>query len=340
MCGRFTQHYTWSEVYAFLNVLGAPRNLQPHYNIAPADKIDVVRLNREGARELVSMRWWLVPFFWSKSLKEVPATFNARVETVAEKPMFREAFKKRRCIIPASGFYEWTGDKKDRQPHLFTAADGSSLLAFAGLWDQWKDRATGETILSCTMIVSGASEWMTDYHDRMPVLLDAKDFDAWLDGSMGSDHLKPAAESALRQWTVSKRMNKTGAGGPTIQRPSMPRLLSNGRSAPEQVIANIIAGSQKADLERSPFGSGCRRPSLVALFLHSCGKSFRGCPSCDSQPTLPIILSPRAGKLERIDDSWALLGRFPKCLANARCKSTGRSGFNRSGRPGEHNDLR
>src|SRR5271169_6097011 len=182
MCGRFTQNYTWEEVHAFLRVFGAPRNLRPHYNIAPTDPVDVVRLNAEGQRELVSMRWGLVPFFWKKSLKEVPATFNARAESVAEKPMFREAFRRRRCIIPASGFFEWTGEKGDKQPHLFTAADGSPILAFAGLWDRWRDRAAGGDVLSCTIIVCGANRWMQTYHDRMPVLLDEKDFDGWLDG--------------------------------------------------------------------------------------------------------------------------------------------------------------
>ena len=107
MCGRFTQNYTWEEVYAFLAVFGAPRNLRPHYNVAPTDKVDVIRRDREGRRELVSMRWGLVPYFWKKSLKQAPASFNARAETVAEKPMFRDAFKRRRCIVPASGFFEW-----------------------------------------------------------------------------------------------------------------------------------------------------------------------------------------------------------------------------------------
>jgi putative SOS response-associated peptidase YedK len=211
MCGRFTQNYTWEQVHAFLSVFGPAKNLQPRYNIAPTTMIDVVRLGETG-RELVSMRWGLVPFFWKKSLKEAPATFNARAETVAEKPMFRFAFEKRRCIIPASGFYEWTGEKKDRTPHLFTAADGSPLLAFAGLWETWNNPETDERMLSCTMIVSGASDWMAPYHDRMPVLLQPDQFDAWLDGSMGADQLKPASENALREWAVSKRLNKTGEG--------------------------------------------------------------------------------------------------------------------------------
>jgi putative SOS response-associated peptidase YedK len=184
MCGRFTQHYTWSEVRDFLSLIGTPRNLRPHYNIAPTMSVDVVRLDRDGCRELVTMRWGLVPYFWKKSLKEAPATFNARAETVAEKPLFREAFERRRCIIPASGFFEWTGEKENRQPHLFAAADGSPILAFAGLWEKWRDPATREDVLSCTIIVSGASASMTPFHDRMPVLLAAKDFEGWLDGSL------------------------------------------------------------------------------------------------------------------------------------------------------------
>ena len=160
---------------------------------------------------MVKMRWGLVPFFWKKLLKELPATFNARAETVAEKPMFREAFKKRRCIIPASGFFEWTGEKGDKTPHLFTAADGSPVLAFAGLWDNWRNPETGEHLLSATVIVSGASAWMTPYHDRMPVLLRPEDFDGWLNGTLGADALKPASEEALREWTVSRRVNRSTA---------------------------------------------------------------------------------------------------------------------------------
>ena len=123
MCGRFTQRYTWSEVHAFLSVIGAAKNLRPRYNIAPTTTIDVVRLTEAG-RELVSMRWGLVPAWWKKPLKDVPATFNARAESVAQKPMFRDAFRRRLCIIPASGFFEWTGEKGGKVPHLFTAKIG------------------------------------------------------------------------------------------------------------------------------------------------------------------------------------------------------------------------
>lgn len=210
MCGRFTQHYTWQEVQAFLSVFGASLNLRPRYNIAPTTEIDVVRLDREGRRELVRMRWGLVPGWWSKGLKDVPATFNARAETAAQKPMFRNSFAQRRCIIPASGFYEWTGGKGAKCPHLFTAADGSPVLAFAGLWDRWRDKASGAEVLSATILVSDASAWMAPYHDRMPVLLMPDGFEAWLDGSAGAEVLRPAAESALREWVVSDRVNRSG----------------------------------------------------------------------------------------------------------------------------------
>jgi putative SOS response-associated peptidase YedK len=104
MCGRFTQRYTWSKVLEFMRVFGPARNLQPHYNIAPTMTVGVIRLDESGKRELVPMRWGLIPASWVKSLKEISATFNARAESVADKPMFRDAFRGKRCIIPASGF--------------------------------------------------------------------------------------------------------------------------------------------------------------------------------------------------------------------------------------------
>ena len=147
-----------------------------------------------------------------KVVEGIACYINARAETVAERPMFRTAFKERRCIIPASGFYEWTGEKGAKQPHFFSAADGSPILAFAGLWEHWHDAPNKEDVLSCTIIVSGASAWMTPYHDRMPVLLAEKNFDGWLDGSIGTEALKPAPEAALREWPVSTRLNRTGVG--------------------------------------------------------------------------------------------------------------------------------
>ncbi|MGH6878529.1 MAG: SOS response-associated peptidase, partial [Rhizomicrobium sp.] len=122
------------------------------------------------------------------------------------------AFKARRCIIPASGFYEWTGGKGAKQPHLFTASDGAPILGFAGVWDRWRDPASGEELLSCTVIICDANAWMRRYHDRMPVILEPKDFNAWLDGSLGPEALKCAAEATLRSWPVSRRLNRAEEG--------------------------------------------------------------------------------------------------------------------------------
>jgi putative SOS response-associated peptidase YedK len=152
------------------------------------------------------MRWSLVPAWWKKSPKEVPARFNARAEAVAAKPMFRTAFKERRCIVPASGFFEWKGAK---QPHLFTAADGSPLLALRrplGPLERSPHRRMGSLLHNHR---SGAPVWIEPSHDRMPEMTD---FDGWLDGSLGLEALKPAPEGALREWKVSPRHDRTGVG--------------------------------------------------------------------------------------------------------------------------------
>ena len=136
MCGRFTNRLTWREIVALyrLSVLATPeRNLPARYNICPTDTIDAV-IEREGKRELMPMRWGLVPSWWKKKAKETPATFNARAETLAEKPMFRDAFKRSRCLIPASGYYEWQNTPTGKQPYYYTTGDGSPLT-IASLWD-------------------------------------------------------------------------------------------------------------------------------------------------------------------------------------------------------------
>ena len=106
MCGRFTQRYTWREIHDLYDLTGAARNLQAHYNIAPTDTVDVVKFANGGTTELAPMRWGLIPYWWKKPLKQLPATFNAPAESVASKPMFRDAFRRGRCIVPANGYYE------------------------------------------------------------------------------------------------------------------------------------------------------------------------------------------------------------------------------------------
>jgi putative SOS response-associated peptidase YedK len=210
MCGRFTQHLSWEELRRLADLIGQPRNLAPRYNIAPTTQIEVIRLGLEG-RELVPMRWGLMPAWWKKPLKELPATFNARVEKVETGAMWRDAFKTRRCIIPASGFYEWTGPKGTKTPHYFSPPNGQPL-ALAGLWERSRHPETGEPLLSATIIVGPANEWMRRFHERMPVILDWADIGLWMAGGDPGALLHPPREDALQEWIVSPRVNRSGVG--------------------------------------------------------------------------------------------------------------------------------
>jgi len=212
MCGRFTQFYTWAEIHAMYSIVPAtPRNLQPRYNITPTSQVGVITMGEEGAHQYSEKRWGLVPGWWSKSLKEVPATFNARKETVAEKSMFRNAFRKRPCLIPASGFFEWTGPKDDKQPWFISASD-TKPLTFAGLHETWKNRETDEIVESCTIITTDANVFMQEIHTRMPVILSPADWAEWLQEPK-LELLKQAPEDALRAWRVSKNVNKNDYRG-------------------------------------------------------------------------------------------------------------------------------
>lgn len=181
-------------------------NLQPRYNICPTTTIDAV-VERDGRRAVEPMRWGLVPSWWKKTLKELPATFNARAETVAEKPMFRSAFKRNRCIIPASGYYEWTATSDGKkQPHYFTRRDGD-IISIAGLYEEWKVPETGKLLHSCTMIIGAANEFVSPLHDRMPIILERNQFSTWLSGSAGTEMLRTADNSVLQEHAVSMRVN-------------------------------------------------------------------------------------------------------------------------------------
>jgi len=211
MCGRFTQAYTWRELVSLYRLAQPAVNLQARYNVCPTDIVDVVR-PRENGLELVPMRWGLIPWWWKQPMKALPPTFNARAESIADKPMFRDAFKRSRCVVPASGYYEWKPTPTGRQPYYISAADGS-VLSMAGLCDQWKDRETGERVHSCTIIVTAANVLTREIHDRMPALLGTDQIEAWTSGAAGTELLKPAPDEALRMWPVSKRVNKSTTSG-------------------------------------------------------------------------------------------------------------------------------
>lgn len=198
MCGRFTQHHTWRELHDLYELTGAALNLEPRYNIAPTTQVLTVRQDDRG-RYAAPMRWGLIPAWWQDDIR-LPATFNARSDTVAEKRMFRSAFKSRRCIIPASGFYEWKTEGKVKRPFYITAASGEPL-SFAGLWEA--RQVDGEDQLSCTIITTDANATMEPIHNRMPVILGRHDLTPWLSGRGGVEMLKPCADKAIKAVEVS-----------------------------------------------------------------------------------------------------------------------------------------
>ena len=211
MCGRFSHRLSWQEIHALYQLTSAPSNLEPRYNVCPTDTIGAV-VERDGLRELVPMRWGLVPYWWKDKANKAPATFNARAETVQEKPFFRAAFRRSRCLIPISGYFEWKTTPDGKQPYYFSRVDGAPITV-AGLWDEWKDIETGEPLKSCTMIITAANKFTSDTHDRMPVILEAGAFAPWLSIGAGLELLQPAANDVLQKWPVSKRVNSSRAPG-------------------------------------------------------------------------------------------------------------------------------
>lgn len=177
MCGRFAQRKP-SKVIAETFKVDVPE-LLPRHNIAPTQHVLAVRESREG-REAVTLRWGLVPS-WSKEMPKGAGHFNARGETVAEKPSFRDSFRHRRCLIPADGFYEWQKLRGGKQPHFFYMKQ-EEPFAFAGLWDSWRD-AAGDEIESCTILTTSPNELLSAYHDRMPVIIVPQGYDLWLDSA-------------------------------------------------------------------------------------------------------------------------------------------------------------
>lgn len=175
MCGRFNLRATSAELQIFFDLFREP-DVTPRYNIAPTQSTPVCRLDEEGERELVPLRWGLIPS-WSKDMKIGASLINARAETVSEKPSFRTPFKNRRCLVPASGFYEWLREGKLKQPYHIHQVD-DSVFAMAGIWERW---SRGEQpIESFSILTTSANQLMRTVHDRMPVIIAPELFSEWL----------------------------------------------------------------------------------------------------------------------------------------------------------------
>jgi len=211
MCGRYRMSRRKQLVEEYFGAVSDEDEWNPRYNIAPSQPVVTIRQDaRQPIRTLSMMRWGLVPS-WAKDPSIGYKTINARAETVATTPSFREPFRSQRCLIPADGFYEWQRNGKMKQPYCFEVNDGE-LFAFAGLWDQWKDRQ-GNVIESCTILTTTPNSLLSDIHDRMPAILTADNYDLWLDPGFRdlasvSRMLEPFEPNLMRRYPVSARVNQ------------------------------------------------------------------------------------------------------------------------------------
>ena len=221
MCGRFSLHLPAQSIAEFFMTLNL-KEVTPRYNIAPTQAVlAVIKPPREPGNYAFPMRWGLVPS-WAKDLKIGQKLTNARSETLSEKPSFRGAYKYRRCLIPAAGFYEWQRDGSRKQPFFITSTS-KSPLAMAGLWEHWSGPA-GEEIQSCTIITTAANEVMAPIHDRMPVLLAKEHFQTWLapdlqDTKPFRDLLVPCPDEWLNAYPVSPYVSNYRNEGPRCIEP-------------------------------------------------------------------------------------------------------------------------
>lgn len=216
MCGRFTHMYTWKEIHDLSTLTTRPMDLGRSFNVAPTQESPVVRAEESG-RRLDLLRWGLVPS-WAKELAIGNSLINARAETVATKPAFRAAFKSRRCLVPASGFFEWTkleGGKR-KQPFYIRLASEEPMF-FAGLWEKWAP-PEGEAVETYTIITTRPNALTEQYHDRMPVILDPSDFGTWLDPKAPTDSvaelLRPCPPELLMAYPVSTVVNSPKNNAP------------------------------------------------------------------------------------------------------------------------------
>jgi putative SOS response-associated peptidase YedK len=207
MCGRYTLIANAEAIRLLFEVPAFDERLvPPRYNIAPTQPIVVVRRTKKG-RELLPMRWGLIPW-WAKEAKDLPLLINARAEGIAEKPAYRDAFKYRRCLVPASGFYEWQARGRNaKQPYAVMPKDGS-LIAFAGLWETWHG-PDGSEIDTAAIVTTDANDPLMPIHERMPVVLAAVDFETWLSAAPeeAAAVLKPAPDDLFALTPVSTRVN-------------------------------------------------------------------------------------------------------------------------------------
>jgi putative SOS response-associated peptidase YedK len=222
MCGRFTRHHKPEEIAERFEVETIDEAAVPRYNIAPSQIVPVIR--QVDGREMIACKWGLIPY-WSKDPKIGNKLINAKGETLAEKASFKSAFAKRRCLIPADGFYEWRTDENNRKLPIYLKLRDNGLFAFAGLWENWRS-PEGERLRTFTIVTVEPNELISKIHNRMPAILRPEDEAAWLDPTntaTGVAHLlKPYPAEEMDYFSVSNAVNSPKIDDPTCILPVSP----------------------------------------------------------------------------------------------------------------------
>lgn len=223
MCGRFVQNSSLQIIQQMFNTDKVLFEVIPNYNVAPTQKILAI-INQDNENKLEKLHWGLVPF-WANDISMGSRMINARAETVSQKPAFRNAFRKRRCVIPADGFYEWKGEKGHKQPYYITVPSGKPF-AFAGLWETWVDKENDEESVykSCTIITTAASEPLSSIHHRMPAIFDPEFHEKWLNEKIQNPKnleiiLRDGLIHDMIYYPVSKLVNSVKNNDPNCIKP-------------------------------------------------------------------------------------------------------------------------
>ena len=237
MCGRYSITQPVEAIQRVFNVAERP-NLPPRYNVAPTQDVPAIRRGEDGERHLALLRWGLIPF-WADDASIGSRMINARAESAAEQNAFRAAFRRRRCLIVADGFYEWQkpatkGGRK--QPYCVMRKDGAPF-AFAGLWERWNPPDGGPALETCTILTTDANRLLAPIHARMPVMLDADAFGTWLDPEAGrdtlTDLLRPYPDDALTAYRIGTRVNRVANDDPEVIAP-LDASQASGGAGPAQ----------------------------------------------------------------------------------------------------------
>jgi putative SOS response-associated peptidase YedK len=231
MCGRFSQQRPASELAEIFAAEPLVDDPEPRFNIAPTDDALVV-VQRAERRAITAYRWGLIPH-WADAAKVGSRMFNARAESLTSSPAFRDALRRKRCLVPVDGFYEWRRDGTHRQPFAIAREDGRPLV-LAGLWSGWRDPTADRVVRTFTIVTTRPNDQMADVHDRMPVVLPDTAWSTWLDTALGDPAelqglLEPSDEIPLRIWPVSPLVNNVRNDGPEL---FVPIDLATGPPAP------------------------------------------------------------------------------------------------------------